>query len=147
MKIIFILIAALSGVTSALQSGSNATLQKSLTTPLWTVVFVSVITASAALMVAGVASMPFPTREQFGQAPWWAWMGGVFGLTFVLATVFASPKLGAGLFVALIVTASTVTSLVLDHFGLMSFDVHVAGIGRIAGALLMIAGVACIAAF
>ena len=75
------------------------------------------------------------------------WLGGLFGLCFVLATVFASPKLGAGLFVALIVTFSTVTSLILDNYGLMSFDVHQAGVGRIVGGLLMIAGVACIAAF
>lgn len=147
MKAVFLLIAAAAGVGSALQSGSNASLQKSLTTPLWTVVFVCVITTVAALVVAGVTAAPFPNREQLGQAPWWAWLGGLFGLCFVLATVFASPKLGAGLFVALIVTFSTLTSLILDNYGLMSFDVHHAGIGRIIGGLLMIAGVACIAAF
>lgn len=147
MKAIFILIAAAAGIGSALQSGSNAGLQKSLTTPLWTVVFVCLTTTIAALAVAGLASAPFPTREQLGQAPWWAWLGGLFGLCFVLATVFASPKLGAGLFVALIVTFSTVTSLVLDNYGLMSFAVHETGLGRIVGGLLMIAGVACIAAF
>ncbi len=147
MKAIFLLIAAAAGIGSALQSGSNASLQKSLTTPLWTVVFVCLTTTTAALIVACVSGTPFPTRVQFGAAPWWAWLGGLFGLCFVLATVFASPKLGAGLFVALIVTFSAVTSLILDNYGLMSFDVHHAGIGRIAGGLLMIAGVALIAAF
>ena len=147
MKAILLLVAAAAGIGSALQSGSNASLQKSLSTPLWTVVLVCLTTTSAALIVAGVSGAPLPTRLQLGSAPWWAWLGGLFGLCFVLATVFASPKLGAGLFVALIVTFSTVTSLVLDNYGLMSFDVHQAGLGRIAGGLLMIAGVACIAAF
>ena len=147
MKAVFLLIAVSAGIGSALQSGSNAALQKALATPLWAVVFVCLITASAALLVAGVAGAPLPTREHLAQTPWWAWLGGLFGLAFVFATVFASPKLGAGLFVALIVTASTVTSLALDNFGLMSFDVHKAGIGRIVGGLLMAAGVACIAAF
>ncbi len=147
MKAVFILIAIAAGVGSALQSGSNAGLQKSLATPLWTIVFVSLITSAAALAIAGAMSAPLPSREQFGQVPWWAWLGGLFGLCFLTATVFASPKLGAGLFVALIVTSSTVTSLILDHYGLMSFDVHQAGVGRIVGGLLMIAGVACIAAF
>lgn len=145
MKAILLLIAAAAGIGSALQSGSNASLQKALTTPLWTVVLVCLTTTAAALIVAGAAGAPLPTRGQLGEAPWWAWLGGLFGLCFVLATVFASPKLGAGLFVALIVTSSCVTSLVLDHFGLMGFDVHAAGIGRIAGAMLMIAGVALIA--
>ena len=147
MNAVFILIAAAAGIGSALQSGSNASLQKSLAAPLWATVFVCMVTTVAALLVAGVATAPFPTRMQLAQPTWWAWLGGLFGLCFVLATVFASPKLGAGLFTALIVTASTVTSLVLDNYGLMSFDVHHAGIGRIIGGLLMVAGVACIAAF
>lgn len=99
MKAIFILAAVASGIGSALQSGSNATLQKCLSSPLWTVVFVSTVTLMASLLVAGAAGTPFPSREVLGQAPWWAWLGGLFGLCFVLATVYASPKLGAGLFV------------------------------------------------
>lgn len=55
-------------------------------------------------------------------------------------------ELGAGLFVGLIVTSSTVTSLLLDHFGWLGFAVHPTGFGRIAGALLMVAGVSLIAA-
>jgi len=105
------------------------------------------ITFTAAFIVAGDAGAPLPTRVQLGHAPWWAWLGGLFGLSYVLATIFASPKLGAGLFVALIVTSSTVTSLLLDNYGLMSFQVHKAGIGRIVGGLLMAVGVACIAIF
>lgn len=147
MKALLVLVAALAGVGSALESGSNATLRKALGAPLWTVALVSVVSVVAAVSVAAVAGGAPPTRMQLGQTPWWSWLGGLFGVVFLLATVFASPKLGAGLFVALIVTASTLMSLVLDNFGWMSFDVHRAGIGRIAGALLMIAGVGCIAAF
>jgi transporter family-2 protein len=145
MPILFILFAAIAGVTSALQSGSNNMLQKSLTAPLWTVSIVSAITLVASLLVALLAGERLPTAGTITHAPFGAWLGGVFGLCFVLATVYASPKLGAGLFVALIVTASTVTSLLLDHFGLMGFDIHRAGAARIVGGLLMIGGVALVA--
>jgi bacterial/archaeal transporter family-2 protein len=144
---LFAVIAILAGMGSALQSGSNQMLQKSLSAPLWTIVIVSVITLAAALPLPLLASEKVPQASMIAQAPWWAWAGGLFGLCFVLATVYASPRLGAGLFVGLIVTASTVTSLALDHFGWMGFTVHPAGIGRIAGGLLMICGVALIAAF
>jgi transporter family-2 protein len=147
MQFLFLLFAIVAGMTSALQSGANNTLQKSLNTPLWTVAIVSMVTMATSLVLAIGAGERFPSGSTMAQTPWWAWIGGLFGIVFVLATVFASPKLGAGVFVALIVTASTVTSLVLDHFGLMSFDVHPAGIGRIAGALLMVAGVALVAYF
>jgi len=43
------------------------------------------------------------------QAPWWAWLGGVFGICFVMATVFAlSEARRRPVSVALIVTTSTV---------------------------------------
>ena len=147
MQFLFALIAIGAGVTSALQSGSNQMLQKSLATPLWTVAIVSAVTLTASLAIVIVAGERLPQGNAIGSAPWWAWIGGLFGVAFVLATVYASPKLGAGMFVALIVTASTTTSLILDNFGWMGFDVHKAGIGRIAGGLLMAAGVALIAAF
>jgi transporter family-2 protein len=147
MPILFILIAVAAGITSALQSGSNQALQKMLAAPLWTVSIVSAVTLLASLALPLLAGERMPHTGAIVLPPWWAWIGGLFGLCFVLATVYASPKLGAGLFVGLVVTASTVTSLLLDHFGWMGFDVHPAGIGRIAGGLLMIAGVALIASF
>lgn len=143
----FILATVLAGIGSALQSGSNQMLQKSLSAPLWTVCLVSAVTLGVALVLPVAFGERLPTGGAVATAPWWAWIGGVFGISFVLATVYASPKLGAGSFVAITVTASTVTSLLLDHFGWMGFDVHAAGPGRIAGGLLMIAGVALIAAF
>ena len=102
---------------------------------------------AASAVAALMAGERWPTGGAIAHTPWWAWAGGVFGLGFVMATVYASPKLGAGLFIALIVTASTLSSLLLDHFGLMGFAIREAHVGRIAGGLLMIAGVALIALF
>lgn len=147
MQIVFILFAIAAGMTSTLQSGSNNMLQKATAAPLWTVVIVSAITLAGSFVVALAAGERWPPSAAIVHAPWWAWAGGVFGLCFVMATVYASPKLGAGLFIALIVTASAVTSLLLDHFGLMGFAVREAHVGRIVGGLLMVAGVALIAAF
>jgi transporter family-2 protein len=141
------LITVLAGMTSALQSGSNQMLQKSLGTPLWCIAIVSGVTLVTASLVATFWGGRLPSGGAVAQAPWWAWIGGLFGIGFVLGTVYASPKLGAGLFMALLVTAEVTMSLVLDHFGLMGFKEHRAGIARIAGGLMMVGGVALIAAF
>jgi len=147
MYLLFVLVAVGAGITSALQSGTNNALQKALGTQLWTVSIVSVVTLAVSLVLSLASGERLPSGQAVAQAPWWAWTGGVLGIVFVLATVYASPRLGAGLFVALIVTASTIAALVLDHFGWMGFEVHPAGIGRMAGAALMVAGVALIAKF
>ncbi|MGI4800230.1 MAG: DMT family transporter [Janthinobacterium lividum] len=147
LKALLIVIAALAGIGSALEAGSNGTLQKTLDAPLWSLAFVAAVSIVIALPLMAVFGGPAPSAAQITSAPWWAWLGGAFGVLFLFATIHVSPKLGAGVFVALIVTSSTITSLVLDNFGLMNFEVHHAGIGRIVGGLLMIAGVACVAAF
>jgi bacterial/archaeal transporter family-2 protein len=42
------------------------------------------------------------------------------------------------MYIGLFVTASSVASVVVDHFGWLGFDQHSAGIGRLAGCALMV---------
>lgn len=65
----------------------------------------------------------------------------------MIATLFVSQKLGSGLFIGATVTAGIVTSILLDHFGLVGLQQHPAGWGRLSGAVLMIAGLVLIARF
>jgi transporter family-2 protein len=64
----------------------------------------------------------------------------VAGLIFV-GTV------GAGAFAGLTITANILMSLVIDQFGLFGMETHALGAGRMAGAALMVAGIALISCF
>ncbi|QJU59202.1 DMT family transporter [Sphingomonas sp. AP4-R1] len=147
MRIIFIIIALSAGIASALQSGANQTLKKALDAPLWAAALVALVTAATSITVVLASGERLPAAGAAAAAPWWAWAGGFLGVGFVLGTVFAAPKLGAGLFMASIVTAELITGLLLDHFGLLGFDMHPIGWGRIIGAALMIIGLSLIAIF
>ena len=59
----------------------------------------------------------------------------------IIAQPIAAPRLGAATFMGVLVTASVCASIALDHFGLAGFQEHAASWGRIAGAVLMVAGV------
>ena len=89
---------------------------------------------------------PLPASH-LGDAPWWTWTGGIIGAVYVLSMLIGPGQLGAGLFTGMTVTAAIIASIALDHFGLVGFEHHPAGIGRLVGAALMIAGIACVAAF
>lgn len=52
------------------------------------------------------------------KAPWWSWTGGVIGAIFVIITILAIPKLGAGTTSAIIVCAQLVFSCIIDNFSL-----------------------------
>ena len=81
------------------------------------------------------------------QAPWWAWLGGACGAIALLSQPLAAPHLGAAIYVGLFVTASSIASVVADHFAWLGFDEHAAGLGRILGCAMMVAGIAWVSTF
>ena len=146
MKALLYVFVAVAGALTAVESGSNAQLTKNLGGVWWPAILFSILSivclAGVALFVAG----PFPTG-QLGQVPWWAWIGGVISAIYIVSMLVAPSKLGAGLFTGLTVSAAVITSIALDHFGLVGFKEHPAGIGRIIGGVLMVGGLVCVAAF
>ncbi len=77
--------------------------------------------------------------------PWWGWVGGLLGASVLASQLWVAREIGAGPFMGIVVTAAVVASLVLDHFGLVGFEEHPAGLWRIVGAGLMVGGVVLIA--
>ena len=151
MEVLLLAYTALAGVLNMLQSGSNATLHKRLAHPLasaTTVYLVGLaVLAAGWLGAAALGRGGLPPAARVAQVPWWGWIGGVLGLTYVFGTLLVAPKLGAALNTAVSVTAAVVTSLVLDHVGGMDFERHPAGRGRVARAVLIVADLGLIAKF
>jgi bacterial/archaeal transporter family-2 protein len=90
---------------------------------------------------------PLPTREGLATMPWWAPLGGVIGAFAVVAGLLFVGTVGAGAFAGLTITANILMSLAIDKFGLFGMQVHELSMGRIAGAALMVAGIALISKF
>ena len=134
------------GALTAVESGANAKLTKTMGGPWWPAILFSLISLACLAVSAAVMGGPFPTGK-LSSAPWWAWTGGAISAVYVMAMLIAPGQLGAGLFTGLTVTAAIVTSVALDHFGLVGFAVHTAGIGRLIGTALMVAGIVCVAVF
>lgn len=141
------LFAVVAGALNTVQAGANATLSKSLAQPLAAALVVSGVNAIVYLAAALAIGASPPEASRIAATPWWAWCGGVLGGIYVLAMVFYAERLGSALFTGLTVTAAIATSVVLDHFGLVGFKQHAAGLWRILGCVLMIGGLALITIF
>ncbi|GAN49445.1 DMT family transporter [Methylobacterium radiotolerans] len=140
--------ALLAGVATAIEPGQNAGLAKSLARPLLAGVVslvVSVAAISVAMLVTGQYGLP--PVDRLAQVPWWAWLGGLMSAGLTMAQLSVSKRIGAATFLGRIVTAGVVTSILLDHFGLVGFKVHEAGLWRVLGGALMIGGVGLVARF
>lgn len=141
------LLAALAGILNPVQSGANAQLARVTGNPFAVVMISLSISLAFTLAVGLFVRAPAPVISQLTKAPWWAWAGGFCGAVFLASQPLAAPRLGAAVYIGITVTASLIASVALDHFGLLGFQQHVAGVGRVLGAALMIAGVTLIARF
>lgn len=135
-----ILLAVLVGVVLPVQAGVNAQLRLNLGHPLLAA-FVSFAVGTIALLGLNLAlRTPVPSGEALARVTWWHWIGGLLGATYIYLAIILAPRLGAATLVASIVTGQMVTSLILDHFGLIGYPQQTLTPARAMGALLVIGG-------
>jgi bacterial/archaeal transporter family-2 protein len=135
------------GAMLPIQFGINAQLARWIENPVRAALVSFVVGALALLVVTVALYRNVPSASKLVDAPWWVWMGGLFGAFYVLGSVVAAPKLGAATLVALILAGQAVSSLLVDHFGWVGFEQQPITLGRVAGVLLLAAGVALVRFF
>ncbi len=144
MKSGFLAIAIFAGVLNPFLGGMNTTLSKKVHQPLWAVAATFGMAMIATLILALATREPFPTNVAMANAPWWSWLGGLFAAGFVLSLTLVAEKLGASVFTGVTVTVAMLVSVVLDHYGIVGYEVHHLSMLRVAGGLVMIGGLALI---
>jgi bacterial/archaeal transporter family-2 protein len=134
-------VAIAAGSLMVVQAACNSALERAWERPV-TVGAISLSIGISVLVVVGFAfgQLGLPSGKA-AQAPWWAWLGGLCGALSLLSQPLAAPRLGAAIYVGLFVTASSIASVIADHFGWLGFDQHAAGLGRVAGCALMVTGI------
>lgn len=137
--------AVATGMVIPLQPGMNAELRRHTGSP-YIASLISFL-GGTIILAAVVAGARLTQRQELpalgavvSAAPWWSYLGGLIGATFVTVSVILAPQLGAALLVAGIVTGQLVGSVVIDHFGLVGFRREAVSWPRVVGVGLLIAG-------
>jgi transporter family-2 protein len=146
MNWLLFLAALAAGTANPFQSGVNAQLNRQLGHPLWAGLSVYATGLAVLLVLQLFLRQPLPAGE-LSSVPWWAWMGGLISVVPTVIALIIVQRLGSALFTGLSITASLVTSVLLDHFGLIGFRHHPATPARLAGCILMVIGLWIIARF
>ena len=148
MPWLFGLFAVLAGISNPIQSGSNSALNKAVGAPVVAasiVYLVGVVCLAACVPFLGFGARGLGLKLQ--SLPWWAFVGGICNALFLMSTLLVTKRLGSATFTTIVVIAAVITSLALDHFGLLGFDVRRATLLRMVGGALAASGVVLIAAF
>jgi transporter family-2 protein len=139
-KWLYILVAVTIGGTIAVQPGLNAELARRVGSVFgagvlsvavsFTLVVLIFLATRSTFSVSGVTSMP----------PY-LWLGGTFGVLFVVGTLWIAPTLGAGLLFAAIVSGQMIVAFLIDLRGFGGIEAAALSPWRVAGVILVIAGV------
>jgi bacterial/archaeal transporter family-2 protein len=143
-----LMIAALSlGAILPLQAAINSRLSKSISSPVYAA-FVSFAVGTIALFLYLMATKQLNLQAlQPKQNPWWIWTGGLLGTFFVAGIVILLPKLGVVLAFSLVIAGQMIASIIFDQFGWLGVAIREISLGKIAGVVLLIAGVVMIRRF
>ena len=119
-EIIALIVAALAGMTMAVQGAMNAGLSGS--TGLWGMAFFvhasGLVLATVGLFVAGQAGKLGAVLRAPVANVW----GGVLGVLIIYAVARSIPKVGAGPATTAIIVGQVITAFLIDHFGLFGLD-------------------------
>lgn len=144
---LYLLMALAAGAMMPTQAAINNKLAVFVESPVLAA-FISFFVGTVALFVYVVASgTPLTNIGSVKDAPPIAWIGGLLGAFFVTATVTLVPRLGVAMTFSLIIAGQMLVTIIIDHFGLLSVPVKEVSLARVAGILLITAGVVLIRRF
>lgn len=140
-----LLLTVLGGAALPVQAGINARLGRELGSPLFGALMSFLVgTISLILVILLTRAFPTATGASVAKIPAWVWVGGLIGAVYVTLALLAAPRLGFALFTAAAIAGQLLTSLVLDHFGLLGVARQPMTMTRLLGVALLIAGIALI---
>lgn len=147
MQYFLIFLAFLCGAVFPLQAGLNTQMTKYVEHPILTA-FLSFLTGLIGIILyAIITRIPLQALANCRNAPWYVWFAGILGAFYISTVIVLIPRLGFALTFGLIVAGQMAVSLLFDHYGILDTPIREISIGRIIGALFLVAGVILIRKF
>lgn len=132
--------AFVSGALMPLQAGINGLLAKEVSSVL-NAATVSFLVGTLALLALALWQRDAVSIDTLKGLHWWHWAGGLLGAFFVFTAAFVAPRIGALLFMALVLLGQLSSAIFLDHQGWVGYKEIPINFGKIAGLVLILAGI------
>ena len=142
------LLGLLAGAALPIQGAVNAELRADLDAPLAVgALSFLVATASMGLLLAASLARAAAQRPRLAPlrcVPWWGWLSGLVGATYVTAVFSLIPEIGAAATIALTVGGQQIASVFVDRHGLFRLPRRPVSGLRLAAVGALLTGVALI---
>ncbi len=119
----YLMLAALSGAAMAVEGSFNAVVGKVL--GVWeSTLIVHLIGTMVVVIIMIVLGTGWGNFSKIGQAPWYAYLGGVLSVVIIYALVLTIPKVGVANATTAIMAAQISTAVLVDAMGLFGMKKH-----------------------
>jgi transporter family-2 protein len=142
MILISFALAFIAGIAIAVQAAVNSQLAGAMSGNTMAAAFYSFLTG---MIVLGVIAF---LREGLAESlsivptqPAWRLVGGVLGAGAIFCTVWLAPRIGLANLLVLVIAGQLMSSVVIDHFGLLGVVERPVAAVKIAGACVVLLGV------
>jgi transporter family-2 protein len=143
MNLILFLAAFCVGIAMSVQAAVNSQLASAIGANSVAAALVSFSCGTLVLLAAALAKGGLgATLSALPGVPLWKFAGGFLGAAFVFGTVFLAPRIGLLNLIVLVIAGQLLASMAIDHFGLIHMAMRQVSPVRIAGALVVVTGVA-----
>ncbi len=120
-RLLYAFLPFVGGAMIAAQAPVNARLRVVLGSQFGSAV-VSFVVGLVLLLGAMVAAGQGGGLAAVGSGPWWAYLGGLFGAVFVVATLVASPRIGVTVTFVAAIAGQIILSSLIDRYGWFGVD-------------------------
>lgn len=121
-SMLYLSLAALAGLTMALQGAINSVLGKKL--GIIETSFIVHVTATIILIIWLLTRndrLNF-SLSVFKGIPWYLYLGGLLGVIITYTVIISIPRLGVAIATTAIITAQVLTAAAIDHFGIFGLN-------------------------
>jgi bacterial/archaeal transporter family-2 protein len=144
----WVVLGLVAGAVLPVQGAINAQLRADLDAPaaVGALSFVVATLAMAVLLGVLLASSAIrrPRASGLVSLPWWGWLGGLCGATYVVSVFALIPEIGVAPTVALTVAGQQIASVLVDRYGLLRLPRREISNRRLLGVGVLLSGVALV---
>jgi len=134
-------LALVAGAALPVQGALNAQLRTDLDAPIAAGAVSFVVAAAAMGVLLAATRAPRPQLEPLRRLPWWGWLGGLVGATYVTSVFLLIPEIGTAPTIALTVAGQHAASVLVDRYGLLRLPRRQVPPARLAAVAVLLAGV------
>lgn len=140
MIAVYLIIIAILGALSPVQTSSNTRAQDYLRSPVVSSLCSFLVGTVVLLLITAVMEHGLSVENTAG-LPWWAWCGGAAGVIGITANILLFPRLGSMQTVLMPMVGQIITGLLVDSFGLFRSPVYPVSLVRLLGFAVVLVGV------